>query len=163
LRCGAQPAAGAPPSLSARLDHGPFAIHKSIALEEGELAFSISLAEGEAPPDAGLFWVEFNLTVLTDSAPDRYMEVDGQRLPLNQALDFAAIDSVALVDGWQGRRIRIDCHGRPRLLTYPVYTVSSSEGGFERTYQGTCIMLGYPPQALLEQIALRLGIEELKA
>jgi hypothetical protein len=163
VRCGEQLAATETPSLSALVDHGPFALRKEIGLADGELVFSVARASGELPSGAGLFWVEFNLTVLTDSATDRYLEVDGARHPLNAPLDFASVESVALVDEWQGRRIGLDCPGRPRLLTYPVYTVSSSEGGFERTYQGTCIMLGYPPQALLGQIDLRLGIEELKA
>jgi hypothetical protein len=82
---------------------------------------------------------------------------------LNQALAQDGVRLVALVDAWQQRRLALDLGKAARLLTYPVYTVSSSEGGFERTYQGTCIMLGYPPAALRGGINIRLSITALSA
>jgi 4-alpha-glucanotransferase len=144
------------------IDHPGFVLHKMAALREGELHFCLRSLRSDAPTGRGLFWVEFNLTVLTCNADDRYMLVDSVQAALDAPLSFDTAQTIALVDEWQRRRAVLTCEsGSALLFTYPVFTVSSSEGGFERTYQGTCIMLGYEPGALREGIRLRLGIEEL--
>jgi len=68
------------------------------------------------------------------------------------------VTELALVDEWQGRRLSLTSDQPARLLCYPVYTVSSSESGFERTYQGTCIMLGFDPVSL-QRIVINLWVE----
>ena len=44
------------------------------------------------------------------------------------------------------------------LWTYPLYTVSSSERGFERTFQGVGVLLGFKLRAG-ERNAVRLDLE----
>ncbi|MCC7476874.1 DUF1926 domain-containing protein [bacterium] len=153
---------GSKAALSCVLEHGPFTLRKSAALASfGALELQVRLESGELPPGSGLFWLEFNLTVLTDTATDRWLEADGARQSLSAGSDLPAVRNVALVDQWQQARLELSLAGPARLLSYPVYTVSSSEGGFEKTYQGTCIMLGYQPDALREGISLRLDIGAL--
>lgn len=147
-------------SVSGRIEHGTFSLRKSITLSGDALMLTVELAEGVVPTDAGRFWVEFNLTVLTDQAEDRYMEVDSQRLSLSDGAQRDLIREVALVDEWQQRRLNLRSERRVSLLSYPVYTVSSSESGFERTYQGTCIMLGVEPGDL-DSLQIELRIKEL--
>ncbi len=149
--------------ISALVDHGDFKLRKQVALgADGVLELQVELAEGQAPVGHGLYWLEFNFTVLTDSAPDRFMELNRSRVELNQALEHEGLRSLSLVDGWQKIKLSLELDKAAQLLSYPVYTVSSSEGGFERTYQGTCIMLGYQPAALRGGINLRLGIAALE-
>lgn len=150
------------PELSGYVEHTGFVLRKSAALQDGAFALGVRALRGSPPTSAGRFWVEFNLTVLTCHADDRYMLVNGARQSLAEPHAADEVKTVALVDEWQQRRavLESDC-GPARLLTYPVFTVSSSEGGFERTYQGTCIMLGFVPGALTKGIRLRLAIEEL--
>lgn len=152
---------GAAPALSVVLARQGYSLRKRIALSEAGLELSVELVEGQPPLDSGLFWVEFNFTVLTDSATDRWLELNGQREGLNAALERDGLRSLRLVDEWQGAALSLELAKAARLLSYPVYTVSSSEGGFERTYQGSCFMLGYPPAALRGGIMLSLGVAPL--
>ena len=136
-------------------------LRKAIALSNGQLTLDVALASGVLPRDCGRFYVEFNFTVLTDQAQDRYLLVDGHKFALNQAAQWAEIGSFAMVDSWQGRMLEVQSSDTDRLIYYPVHTVSSSEGGFERTYQGSCLMLGYAAAALASGIHLTLAIREL--
>jgi alpha-amylase len=149
-----------PNLVRATVQHDGFTLKKTLGLEESQLTCELK-AEGDVTDRAGLFFVECNLTVLTDQADDRYMVVDGERRKLSKGVDALEVAHVALVDEWQQRRAVIETSPPGKLISYPVYTVSSSEGGFERTYQGTCIMLGFSPQTLTKGISVTLRIEEL--
>jgi alpha-amylase len=102
--------------------------------------------------------VEFNLTLLTDRAEDRYIRRGRERHPVGEPAVWQGAGAIRLVDDWQGRELRLQSKQLKRTLYYPVYTVSSSEGGFERTYQGSCLMLGFEPQALSDGIEIKLSI-----
>ena len=41
-------------------------------------------------------------------------------------------------------RLRAELAQPSALWSYPIEAVSNSEGGFERTYQGVCLMLLWP-------------------
>jgi 4-alpha-glucanotransferase len=145
--------------ISAEVSQGDFTVRKSVILDGSTVTMRLQLV-GVIPAAAGEYFVEFNLTALTDQAEDRYLEVNAAREPLSQGTDHRDVTRVALVDGWQRRRAVLTAPQPARLISYPIYTVSSSEGGFERTYQGTCIMLGFAPQTAGD-LALTLSIEEL--
>lgn len=147
-------------SAAVSMQHDGFELRKSLKLEGSQLTCELKGA-GTMPDDAGSFFIEFNLTVLTDQADDRYMLVNDERRKLDAGAAMDAAASVALVDEWQQRRAVIKPSQPAKLINYPVYTVSSSDGGFERTYQGTCIMLGFDPEALASGITVTLRIEEL--
>ena len=54
------------------------------------------------------------------------------------------IDAFSIVDEFSGFRVSFR-HSRPaRLSRFGVETASNSEGGLERTYQGTCIVSQFP-------------------
>lgn len=46
---------------------------------------------------------------------------------------------IALADEWQGFHITISTAETCDFLVYPIETVSASEGGLERTYQGSSV------------------------
>jgi len=138
-------------------------LQKSLSLDGTCIQMDVKLAGGVLDAALPEFFVEFNLTVLTDQATDRYLLVAGGRHPIAEPEAWPGAQRLALVDGWQKRVLVLESTPLKRILYYPVYTVSSSEGGFERTYQGSCIMLGYAPQALLEGIHIELRIEEAAA
>ncbi|MDQ3022915.1 MAG: DUF1926 domain-containing protein [bacterium] len=145
--------------LSAVVNFDQFWLSKGITLKSSSLMFSL-LAGGELPKHDD-FYVEFNVTALTDRADDRYLIVDDQRYPLDVGHASRGVSTLSVVDEWQQRRIVLTPSIAAKLITYPVYTVSSSEGGFERTYQGTCIMLGFDPGLLTTGLTIALRIEEL--
>jgi len=87
----------------------------------------------------GELTVEINVGLHVREAPDRWIEVDGQRAtpPAPGArATHADVTRAAFVDDWAGRRLEIECD-RPALLhRAPIDTVSLSESGAERVFQG---------------------------
>ncbi|HXL45208.1 MAG TPA: alpha-amylase/4-alpha-glucanotransferase domain-containing protein, partial [Candidatus Binatia bacterium] len=51
---------------------------------------------------------------------------------------------VTLVDEWVGVRARLEWGPAAELAWGPVQTVSVSEAGFERIYQGTAVLVVWP-------------------
>jgi alpha-amylase len=52
--------------------------------------------------------------------------------------------AVSLVDEWAAVEARVQWSPAAELAWGPVETVSLSEGGFERIYQGTALLLVWP-------------------
>ena len=48
------------------------------------------------------------------------------------------------MDGWQRLSVRFAFEAPTKVWRYPVWTVSQSEGGFERTYQSTALVFLHP-------------------
>ena len=53
-------------------------------------------------------------------------------------------DCLALVDEWLDMRIDIRVRPAAAWWILPVFTVSQSEGGFEKVYQGSCLLPHWP-------------------
>jgi alpha-amylase len=48
-----------------------------------------------------------------------------------------------LRDGWLQLEVNFSTPAPAKFWRYPVETISQSEGGFERVYQGSCLLLGW--------------------
>jgi hypothetical protein len=102
---------------------------------------------GEKPVGNTLFAVELNLTLLAGDAEDRYYEIPGRQLDdkcMNSFDLTNKVSSVRLVDRWMNIVAIIDFEPEADLWRFPVRTVSQSESGFERTYQGSCVVAVWP-------------------
>jgi 4-alpha-glucanotransferase len=97
-------------------------------------------APGEASVNIG---VEMIVNFLAPSTPDRYFESDGKRFPLRWT---AAVPATPLrvVDEWQRAAVAIEAPAAQSFWISPVETVSESEDGFERVYQGSQILAVWP-------------------
>jgi alpha-amylase len=88
------------------------------------------------------FGIELNLTLLAGDDPKRYYEWPGsQQIRLRERGECRQLEWFALVDEWHRFRVvlRLD---RPADIWYmPIETVSQSEEGFERTYQGSALLV----------------------
>jgi alpha-amylase len=98
---------------------------------------------GLAELEAGL---ELVLNLLAPEAHDRYFVLPGaneKRPPLNWSGEVKG-DCLALVDEWLN--LRIDVKVRPATAWWilPIFTVSQSEQGFEKVYQGSCLLPHWP-------------------
>ena len=84
-----------------------------------------------------------NLTLLAGDAPDRYYRVAGRELPDERRWRRAASAGGRARAGQRvGQffvRAVVDA-GRAPLWRHPLETASQSEGGFERTYQGSVLV-----------------------
>jgi len=113
------------------------------------------------------FALEFNLTLLAGQAPDRFYRINGKPArPAHLASEgeTEAVEKVELVDQAFGFRAALAFAPAGRLWRFPIETVSQSESGFERTYQGSCLALTWPlrlPPARPLALQIRLELQEL--
>lgn len=108
---------------------------------DGNLVLHLSaLNQGRQMRKVG---VEFNLTLLAGHADDRYYRIDGAKPEcphLESMGETRNSTNVALMDHWQNVMMSIR-FSRPAVLwRYPVESISLSEDGFERVYQGSCVL-----------------------
>lgn len=100
----------------------------------------------EAPPPAKTsVGIELVANLLAPDAPDRYIEVSGQRQSLRWA-GAAPASELQLVDEWQNIRVTLQAENAKDYWVAPIETISESEEGFERVYQGSQIMAVWPAE-----------------
>ncbi len=89
------------------------------------------------------FAVENNFNLLAGHADDRYVMFNGEK-PRNSYLDalnsVKKCTSVVLQDEWLKMSIGFLIDREAEVWQTPIFTVSLSEGGFEKVYQGTTIL-----------------------
>jgi hypothetical protein len=94
---------------------------------------------GPSGPAQFTVGLEIVINLLAPNVPDRYIEFAGSRKPLEWS---GVVDGprVRLVDEWQDVAVEIEALGASQLWISPIETVSESEEGFERVYQGSQIL-----------------------
>jgi alpha-amylase len=98
---------------------------------------------GSDAPLRFMVGLEIVLNLLAPNEPDRYFEFSGNR----RALAWGGVvegTRLRLVDEWQDVAVTIDAPGASHLWVAPIETVSESEEGFERVYQGSEILAVWP-------------------
>lgn len=87
--------------------------------------------------------VEFNLTLLAGDAEDRVWILEGseQQPVLLDSGESKNVQTIGMRDGWAGFEVGLTLSAPMNIWHFPVETVSQSESGFERTYQGSCILV----------------------
>ncbi|HEX5446892.1 MAG TPA: alpha-amylase/4-alpha-glucanotransferase domain-containing protein [Pirellulales bacterium] len=121
----------------------PVKLTKAVTLCSGSAALEIAyLLEGLPPGQHCHFGVELNFAGLPAHCDDRYFH-DGQRHRLGhlgERLDLHQTDALALFDEWLGIELtlRSSCPGS--IWTFPIETVSQSEGGFELVHQSVVVL-----------------------
>ncbi len=114
------------------------------------------------------FGIEFNINLLAGDAPDRYYAIRGHQLEdrrLASIGELGDVSEVQLVDEWVGMKVVLKTDRNCNLWRFPVETVSLSESGFERIFQGSCLLLYWPLDLEPEKefrVSLDLGIYPLK-
>jgi hypothetical protein len=97
-----------------------------------------------APGSASLYvGIEAVLNFLAPSAQDRYFESAGERQPLRWSA-VAPGSNLRVVDEWQGVSVTLTAPHAQEFWITPIETVSESEEGFERIYQGSQIIAVWP-------------------
>ncbi len=151
----------------------PLRLQKRYAFKRGRAGFDVRyrIENPGAQPVKALFAPELNLSLLTGDAEDRVLELGQARgADRNERMAFRGevphLSRFAISDGWANLRLRVETQRPFELWAYPVETVSQSEGGFERTYQGSCFLLRTPvelaPGAAVE-LAFRLDLQHPEA
>lgn len=119
-----------------------------------------TLSTDRSCPTGLALGLEMVFNLLAPDAPDRYILANQVRRPLEFRGEIEA-PSLLLVDEWQRVRILLNAQPQPRWWIVPVETISQSELGFERVYQGSAILVVWkiePPSWRTLTCTLRVEI-----
>ena len=128
-------------------DSADWTAEKKLSLASTPEGFDIVCdvrVERKSPGTANVnIGVETIVNFLAPSSPDRYFESDGKRYPLRWT---AAVPgpSLRVVDEWQRAAVALEAPGAQSFWVVPIETVSESEDGFERVYQGSKVIAVWP-------------------
>ncbi|MDQ3000527.1 MAG: DUF1926 domain-containing protein [Fibrobacterota bacterium] len=132
-------------------------VEKCIILAKGSPALRMEWRFTNPVTNAGKAPVEFRFgtealfCLLAGNAHDRYLEWDGQpaakpgsgpghRDILASRGEMAGVTNVRITDEWLKLRCEVKFPGASRAWRDAIETVSQSEGGYERVYQGTVVI-----------------------
>jgi 4-alpha-glucanotransferase len=124
-------------SLTKRFSFGP-------APNGFEVGCELGFKMKEPLPKPVAVGIESVINFLAPSEPDRFFETPTGK----QNLRFSGIlpgPLMRMEDGWQRVRVALHAPGAQEFWISPIETVSESEEGFERVYQGSQILAVWRP------------------
>jgi alpha-amylase len=131
-------------SLSrARGAPGPLDVEKLVTVTAATVGAHYRLGSAGDRGVSGRWAVQWNLALTAGDAEGRYLTLP-HRPSLGSAGRAQGLTAVSLVDEWIGVAARLAWTPPAELAWAPVQTVSVSEAGFERIYQGTALLLAWP-------------------
>jgi 4-alpha-glucanotransferase len=134
----------------------PIDVVKRINVRDATLTARYRLAAVGGALD-GRWAVQWNLALSAGDAPGRYLTLPG-RPSLGSAGRARDVARVALVDEWLGLVADLSWQPAAELAWGPVETVSVSEGGFERIYQGLALLLVWPLGGVSRELEVTLMV-----
>ncbi len=137
------------------------AIGKEIAPGRDETEFEVRFT---GAPTHGWLISEWNLSLLTPDAPGRRLVLEGEKpraVAPGSAGEADAVTSLRLEDS-EFLRLGLALFFTPaaRVEWSPLETVSLSEGGAERVYQGTAFVIGFKDAGDAAPVRIRVRVEE---
>jgi hypothetical protein len=109
------------------------------------LTLEVGLENLGATPITGLLAVEWATTMLGGGAnPAAYYILDGERVPHDSTGSRAALTSLRSGNDYVGLDVTTEIAPAAEVWIAPIETISNSEAGFERVYQGSALVLTWP-------------------
>jgi len=121
----------------------PIRVTKGVTLRSSSETLEIAYLIEDLPNDLALFFApELNFAGLPSGADDRFFrDRNGNGLgQLGEQLDLSNVRELGLVDQWLGIDVGLGFDRDTAIWTYPVETVSQSEGGFELVHQSVAVV-----------------------
>ncbi len=127
----------------------PIRVEKRIEVAGGRrgpsLALDVTLDNLGDAPVRGLLAVEWATTMLGGGAnPAAYYTFDGERIPHDGAACRAGISELHSGNDYVGLDVATSVTPAADAWISPIETISSSEAGFERVYQGSALVFTWP-------------------
>ena len=138
----------------------PVTINKSFRLQEKGLDTLYTIHAQKQPHNGIRFAVELNFSLLSETDPDKHLLLpDGRVFGLQQARQADQVRGLSIVNRTDGYRLDLELDDPASLWCFPIETVSQSESGLERTYQGSSLTLLWELDTgeLQRNIGLRLS------
>ena len=120
-------------------------IDKAVTMQEGSNEIEIAYRLSQLPKDYQFhFAVEFNFAGMPGGAEGRFFYGKGgpyaeQYGDLRTSLDLTGTDELGLFDDWLGLGVTLQTNRATDFYTFPIETVSQSEGGFELVHQSVAV------------------------
>jgi alpha-amylase len=138
----------------------------NVGVREPTLEVSYTLANLGSGEPTIYFAPELNFTLLGGKDPMRFVKYPGGEVALlNQRGAIDGIDRFSLVNEYDGFEVIVETTMDITLLHFGVETASQSEGGLERTYQGTAILPVFPvtlPEGKKQNIGIKISVIKVK-
>lgn len=117
-------------------------ITKGVTLHAERSQLEIAYLLENLPTDQTIhFGMELNFAGLPSGADDRYYFQGDHRLgQLGSQLSLEGAQELGLTDEWLGLALHLNFNQPTSIWTFPVETVSQSEGGFELVHQSVVVM-----------------------
>ncbi len=120
-------------------------VTKTVTLKQGSSVLHIRyrLENREPKPLNIWFGVEFVCGLLAGDAEDRYFMSNGERLEngtLRSRGVLEGANDIKMVDEWLGIEVQLVPYCCNSIWRFPIETVTLSEAGFERIYQGAVLL-----------------------
>jgi 4-alpha-glucanotransferase len=108
------------------------------------LAWTTTLTNNGSEPLVVRIGVEWAITMLGGGGnPEAWWELDGSRARHDGSAATAGVERVAQGNGWLGVELETSVGPAADAWHAPIETVSNSEAGFERVYQGSALLLSW--------------------
>ena len=108
-----------------------------------DIACDVALRRMAAGSTSINIGIEVVVNFLAPAEPNRFFEVEGQQYPLRYSAPAPA-PLLRVVDEWQKAAVALEAPAARSFWVAPIETVSESEDGFERIYQGSQIAAVWP-------------------
>ncbi len=169
-------------SLEVDGDPGVFHFRRNGSVEQGSGRVGLQLIKSICLSDSGRvidvryslnpsgrmktrFAVENVISFLAGNAPDRYFTFPGRKIlerNLSSTGEEESLQVFEMTDEYLGVTVSFEFDPAARFWRFPVETISNSDSGFERVYQGSALVpvwdLDIPDGGTLElNIRLRIG------
>jgi alpha-amylase/alpha-mannosidase (GH57 family) len=122
----------------------PIRLIKKLEISEttGDLQVTYTLTNESQEPLRLRFASEWSFNLLAPSAHDRYYKANGARLETSQmnSSGSVAANNLRLVDEYLRLAIGVTATDCSDIIRFPIESVSLSEAGFERIFQGSIVM-----------------------
>jgi alpha-amylase len=120
----------------------PLRLSKTLEPQNGQLKVTYRIMNDSSERHRLQFASEWVFNVLAPNAPDRFFESNGSRLQDAQMNSSGSVPSgrLRIVDEYLRLAIRLDATEASEIIRYPLESVSTSEAGFERIYQGSVVL-----------------------
>ncbi|MDZ4097917.1 MAG: alpha-amylase/4-alpha-glucanotransferase domain-containing protein, partial [Methylophilaceae bacterium] len=130
-------------------------INKKISLNKDTLIVQYSFSK----LPQGSFKVEINLAMPSCDGPAGRFRI-GENIPcgFGQPLTFAGLKDISLEDDVLGGVVHLTSSHACAFSSYPHFSVSQSEAGFEKIMQAVTLHLEWPSDTLVEDLQISIRV-----
>ena len=132
-------------SRGGQVDTSPAQVNKQVTIDGDSASMEIeyTITAGGSGLSC-LFAVENVFSFLAGDAPDRYFDIPGREIAGGRNLASSGVEEdverIRMVDEWLDLAMTMDLSPGTAVWRYPIETVSNSDSGFERVYQGSALV-----------------------